>query len=617
MLTDSHQQSTVSTSHNFSFVSTGQTSHSLTESTHLSTNRFSSSPCVAISSGNSVPLPLGLGDSAGSNSRDSHQIMCSEALAQANICHEQTTSANSSKLTDQPVLSALTSRLSQDPRKALESYYQPFPAEDYLTQQLQRSAQDYSSYERFHSSRGFPPVHFYSHEDANVLKHFARPNYDQFPLNLQTEDVVTNYLPANHAQNPNDEEIASANVPGLDESYVSANGFSPIEGSGGDAPESTGGSQSGSAKPPYSYISLITMAIEKSPSKMCTLSEIYNFIMEEFPYYRENQQRWQNSIRHSLSFNDCFVKVARSPDKPGKGSYWSLHPMSGNMFENGCYLRRQKRFKDPKREVLKCQGNVVSPSSMCGLGLNEDPHSQEGLNYLASLAPKQFVGGSMSAEQEDYTSMEGEGKEFRNSKSNRGTKKRRRKRERSPDANQLLGTGLENFSYNQAQMEWRNLATNSTEEMLDTSQMAYYTDMGLFTDKKRHEETQQAYSYFQNNGNLSSLLGISSYGAGGSALVEACGSNHRIASYGSIPYGPGQSFWPLEQSNSALDGDSSMTKFSIGNLVHDTNGISQRSSGPVETQITSSLSSQQVPSSPRRDLFPGGILGTSIDPHRS
>ena len=99
------------------------------------------------------------------------------------------------------------------------------------------------------------------------------------------------------------------------------------------------------AKPPHSYISLITMAIQNNPNKMCTLSEIYQFIMDLFPFYRQNQQRWQNSIRHSLSFNDCFVKVARSPDKPGKGSYWALHPDSGNMFENGCYLRRQKRFK--------------------------------------------------------------------------------------------------------------------------------------------------------------------------------------------------------------------------------------------------------------------------------
>ncbi|MCL4149542.1 UNVERIFIED_CONTAM: hypothetical protein GTU68_005641 [Idotea baltica] len=115
------------------------------------------------------------------------------------------------------------------------------------------------------------------------------------------------------------------------------------------------------AKPPYSYISLITMSIQNAPNKMVTLSEIYQFIMDLFPYYRQNQQRWQNSIRHSLSFNDCFIKIPRTPDKPGKGSFWTLHPDSGNMFENGCYLRRQKRFKCEKREqhrqVTKVTGN--------------------------------------------------------------------------------------------------------------------------------------------------------------------------------------------------------------------------------------------------------------------
>ncbi|KAK3563825.1 hypothetical protein QTP86_002745 [Hemibagrus guttatus] len=107
-------------------------------------------------------------------------------------------------------------------------------------------------------------------------------------------------------------------------------------------------------KPPYSYISLIYMAIQQSPSKKLTLNEIYDWIRQLFPYYRQNQQRWQNSIRHSLSFNDCFVRVPRSPDSPGKGSFWTLHPESGNMFENGCYMRRQKRFR--------CQ-SATSPST--------------------------------------------------------------------------------------------------------------------------------------------------------------------------------------------------------------------------------------------------------------
>ncbi|VDM57173.1 unnamed protein product [Angiostrongylus costaricensis] len=140
----------------------------------------------------------------------------------------------------------------------------------------------------------------------------------------------------------------------------------------------------GCAKPPYSYISLITMAIQHSANHKMTLSEIYNWIMDLFPYYRQNQQRWQNSIRHSLSFNDCFVKIARTPDKPGKGSFWTLHELCGNMFENGCYLRRQKRFKvkerdPPRKKVLLEVQEIKDPLAQ--------PQQQQQLQSISLSTP--------------------------------------------------------------------------------------------------------------------------------------------------------------------------------------------------------------------------------------
>lgn len=50
---------------------------------------------------------------------------------------------------------------------------------------------------------------------------------------------------------------------------------------------------------------------------------------------------WQNSIRHNLSLNKCFQKVARKKDEPGKGGFWRIDPVHAELLENGILKKRR------------------------------------------------------------------------------------------------------------------------------------------------------------------------------------------------------------------------------------------------------------------------------------
>uniref|UniRef100_A0A8C3MJ94 Forkhead box protein G1 n=1 Tax=Geospiza parvula TaxID=87175 RepID=A0A8C3MJ94_GEOPR len=88
-------------------------------------------------------------------------------------------------------------------------------------------------------------------------------------------------------------------------------------------------------KPPYSYATLICMAMEASQQPKLTLAAICKWISDNFCYFRRAHPSWQSSIRHNLCINKRFVKVPREKGEPGRGAFWKLHPQYAQRAQQG------------------------------------------------------------------------------------------------------------------------------------------------------------------------------------------------------------------------------------------------------------------------------------------
>ncbi|KAF6722876.1 Forkhead box protein H1 [Oryzias melastigma] len=121
-------------------------------------------------------------------------------------------------------------------------------------------------------------------------------------------------------------------------------------------------------KPPYSYLAMIAMVIQRSPEKKLTLSEILKEISSLFPFFKGNYKGWRDSVRHNLSSYDCFVKVLKDPGKPqGKGNFWAVE-LSRVPLE---LLKRQNTAVSRQDETIFAQD--LAPYILQGHQLESEP----------------------------------------------------------------------------------------------------------------------------------------------------------------------------------------------------------------------------------------------------
>ncbi|KAI1726849.1 forkhead domain-containing protein [Ditylenchus destructor] len=195
-------------------------------------------------------------------------------------------------------------------------------------------------------------------DDIDEFEAMPRDRCNTWPLRRPTLDINAQTSPLIHDRIPEEDNAYDENSDTIDESGENmamggdggdnmigmvgspsgySNEMSPMrsdsaigESSRTDSPPSTKKSTTRrNAWGNMSYADLITQAILNSPEKRLTLSQVYEWMVQNVPYFRDkgdsnSSAGWKNSIRHNLSLHSRFMRIQN--EGAGKSSWWVINP---------------------------------------------------------------------------------------------------------------------------------------------------------------------------------------------------------------------------------------------------------------------------------------------------
>lgn len=119
-----------------------------------------------------------------------------------------------------------------------------------------------------------------------------------------------------------------------------------------------------------------------NPGRKAQLCTICDWIVKNYPYFSKSDHRWQNSIRHNLSLQKCFVKLPHksiatalsnnsinnettppSTVTHQKSCYWTIPDEYIEGFINGDFFRHRHRGFGKNQKKTKSKGTNPTSTS--------------------------------------------------------------------------------------------------------------------------------------------------------------------------------------------------------------------------------------------------------------